>query len=142
MLETVPPFIQHKESPCVVYKYTQPIGPQIFNFSQASKSDIFRKPEPCECHQSHFIYKPLGHVVTSDLRIVSNPKLRKLLKKGTKFREPNNFNWVTALKMCKEGLRKYKITYLLLYLVSGKMLYLRKLLIGSLSCLNRIPNPQ
>ena len=38
-------------------------------------------------------------------------KLRKLLKKGPKFREPNNFNWVTALKMCKEGLRKYKITW-------------------------------
>ena len=32
--------------------------------------------------------------------------------------------------------------YLLLYLVSGKMLYLRKLMIGSLSCLNCIPNPQ
>ena len=29
----------------------------------------------------------------------------------------------------------------LLYLVSGKMLYLRKLIIGSLSCLNCIPNP-
>ena len=54
---------------------------------------------------------PLGHVLTGDLRIVSNPKLRKLLKKGPKFREPNNFNWVTALKMCKEGLRKYKISW-------------------------------
>ena len=27
MLETVPPFIQKKESPCVVFKYAQPIGP-------------------------------------------------------------------------------------------------------------------
>ena len=34
MLETVLPFIQNKEPPCVVFKYTQPIGPQIFNFSQ------------------------------------------------------------------------------------------------------------
>ena len=52
---------------------------------------------------------PIGHVLTGDLHIVSNPKLKNLLKKGLKFREPNNFNWVTALKMCKEGLGKYKI---------------------------------
>ena len=81
VLETVPPIIQNKEPPCVVYKYTQPIGPQIFNFSQASKSDVFRKPEPCECHKSPFIYKSLGHVLTGDLCIVSNPNLENFLRK-------------------------------------------------------------
>ena len=54
--------------------------------------------------------------------MVSNPKLRTLLKKGPNFREPNNFNWVTALKMCKEGLGKYKIRLLLTNVIPNPFL--------------------
>ena len=40
-----------------------------------------------------FLYAPCGHVVTGDLSIVQNDKLRDLLRKGPKFREPVSFSW-------------------------------------------------
>ncbi|KAK3109031.1 hypothetical protein FSP39_021508 [Pinctada imbricata] len=40
-------------------------------------------PLPCECSSSDFNYSPCGHVITGDLSIVKNDKLRELLKKGS-----------------------------------------------------------
>ena len=42
---------------------------------------------------SSFLYKSLGHVITGDLRIITNKKLRELVSKGPNFREQNNINW-------------------------------------------------
>ena len=39
--------------------------------------------------QSSHIHQPLaGHVITGDLSIITNPKLRAVFEKGPKFREP------------------------------------------------------
>ena len=42
---------------------------------------------------SQFLYAPCGHIVTGDLNIVRNVKLRDLLSKGPKYREPVSYSW-------------------------------------------------
>ena len=39
-----------------------------------------------------------GHIVTGDLRVVSNTKLRKLLSKGPNYRESVTINYNKCLK--------------------------------------------
>ena len=41
---------------------------------------------------SDFKYEPAGHVVTDNLGVVENRKLRKLISKGLSYREQNNIN--------------------------------------------------
>ena len=45
------------------------------------------------CCSSTFCYEPHGHIITGDLRIVENRKLRRLLSKRPKYREENTIDW-------------------------------------------------
>ena len=45
---------------------------------------------PCKCPSSGFIDKDYWHIVTGDIRIVGNNKLKKCFAKGPKHRENNN----------------------------------------------------
>ena len=43
----------------------------------------------CECSTSKYCYGPAGHVVTGDLSIIKDAKLRSLIEKGPSYREQN-----------------------------------------------------
>ena len=52
----------------------------------------------CDCQQhKDFVDENRGHVLTGDLRIISNSKLRKLVSKDPNFYEAMSTNW----KKCK-----------------------------------------
>ena len=77
-----------------VYKLTKTIRSKIFNHKEFIKTldpkDILDNINnlPCNCTISPFADPNHGHIVTGDIRIVQNNKLRKLLCKGLKYREP------------------------------------------------------
>ena len=53
----------------------------------------------CQCSMSDFCYQPVGHVVTGDLTIIRDAKLRHLIAKGPSYREQNVIDWtVNAVK--------------------------------------------
>ena len=93
----IPPYFQNKESPCISYSYTRSVASKIFNYKRSLQliafSSLSQNPLPCTCSGSKFLYAPCGHVVTGDLNIVRNEKLRDLLRKGPNFREPVSFTW-------------------------------------------------
>ena len=62
------------------YEYTSIVASKIFNFAPAlSNFNVF------EYHkESKFCYEPHGHVITGDLRVIENAKLRELVAKGQK----------------------------------------------------------
>ena len=72
----------------------------------------------CDCINSEFCDSHHKHIVSGDLRIISNPKLRKLLSKGPNYREPKTLNY----SKCKQAIEsaisssifslaeKYKLT--------------------------------
>ena len=62
---------------------------------------------PCNCTTSPFTDPNHGHIVTGDIRIVQNSKLRKLLCKGPKCREPVSINVSNCKTEIKNNLTKF-----------------------------------
>ena len=81
----IPNYFKDCETPIISYSYTRSIAYKIFNYKQTLKDMNF--------NDSAFIHQPHGHVITGDLSIFSNTKLRELLSKGPKYREPKSFTW-------------------------------------------------
>ena len=63
--------------------------------------------QPCDCARSKFCYEPHGHVITGDLRIVKNRKLRNLLSKGPKYREQNTIDWDLNVNILEKAVDDY-----------------------------------
>ena len=64
--------------------------------------NISFNPQTCQCKESKFCYEPHGHVITEDLRVIENAKLRELVTEGPKYREPNRINWKATETMFLE----------------------------------------
>ena len=56
---------------------------------------------------SKYCYQPHGHIITGDLKIIENAKLRELVSKGPKYREPNKINWKVTENMIFESIDLY-----------------------------------
>ena len=72
-----------------------------------SIDDFKSKPPDCSCSSSPFNYSPIGHVITGDINIVNNAKLRNILAKGPKFREPQPINWKYNFKILMDAVEDY-----------------------------------
>ena len=68
----------------------------------------------CACNNSEFKDNNHGHIVTGDLRIVKDVKLRKLLSKGPDFREHRSINFnkckIEIIKASDNFILKYKLS--------------------------------
>ena len=53
------------------------------------------------------MYNPAGHVISGDLNIVYNYKLRQLLSKGPKYREPQPINSKQNFKLLMDSVEGY-----------------------------------
>ena len=86
----IPVYSRDKEPPIVSYEYTSTVARKLFNFAPAlsnlNVSEYFSNPQTCQCKESKFCYEP-HH------RVIGNAKLRELVAKGPKYREPNRVNW-------------------------------------------------
>ena len=96
--------------PIVSYTYTRTIGGKIFNNRRTVEElDVENGTEgmQCSCSSSEYKYDLCGHVLTGDLSIIRDVKLRNLIRKGPVFREQNNIDWEVNLKNCKASVSKY-----------------------------------
>ena len=55
-----------------------------------------------------YCYEPAGHVVTGDLTIIRNAKLRALVAKGPSYREQN---WRLDKELIKKSVSAYKLKW-------------------------------
>ena len=95
----------------VSYLYTRTISGKIFNQrSVVEELDVNRGTEGmcCDFSSSSYCYEPEGHVVTGDLTIVRDAKLRSLVRKGPSYREQNCIDWTVNEKLCREAVAEYK----------------------------------
>ena len=76
---------------------------KIFNFlstlSGLDYHQFYNSPFQCECNTSSHLYQPYGRVITGDLPIIPNSKLRDLVTKGPKHREPCKVDWDKNLSL-------------------------------------------
>ena len=97
------------DNPVIVFKYENTIRNKIFNYKATAveyKEDDEKKMT-CECDTSDFKDSHHGHIVTGDLKIVENIKLRNLFKKGPNYREPKFINWNKTEKCLKEDTNSF-----------------------------------
>ena len=98
VVETLPPELQEDlKIPFPTYKLDSPIRNTILNYKDAVNSvhididedvSIIQNLPSCDCLNSEFCDPHHGHIVSGDLRVISNSKLRKLFSKGPNYREP------------------------------------------------------
>ena len=111
IVKTLPSCLKETDTKLmVVFNLSQPIRSKLFNYKTfVNDLDVasFLQDEtiyPCECHLSKFRNIDHGHVLTGNLQIVEYNKLRKLISKGPKYREPVAPNFEKARKCVKDGL--------------------------------------
>ena len=109
--DKIPVDFRDKEPETVSYEYTSTVSSKLFNFAPAlsnlNVSEYLSNPQTCQCKESKFCYEPHGHVITGDLRVIENAKLRELVAKGPKYREPNRVNWKATETMFLESIDLY-----------------------------------
>ena len=109
--DKIPVYFRDKEPPIVLYEYISTVASKIFNFAPAfsnlNVSEYLFNPRTCQCKESKFCYEPHGHVITGDLSVIENAKLRELVAKGPKYREPNRVNWKATETMFLECIDLY-----------------------------------
>ena len=111
VMDKIPSYFKDKEPPIISYQYTNTVANKLFNFSSTlSNLDItnyLSNPQHCQCNTSTFCYEPHGHVITGNLMVIENVKLRELVAKGPKYREPNKINWQSAETMVSNSIDLY-----------------------------------
>ena len=105
----LPPQLQSETNvPFPTYKLDPPIRNKILNYKETVNSihvdidediSIIHNLPPCHCTSSPFCDPHHKHIITGDLRIIENQKLRCLFSKGPNYREAKTFN----LNKCKES---------------------------------------
>ena len=90
------------------YEYT---SSKLLNFastlSNFNVSEYLSNPQTCQHKESKFCYEPHGHVITGNLRVIENTKLREIVAKGPKYREPNRVSWKATETMFLEAIDLY-----------------------------------
>ena len=104
---SLPSTVKGKFDIKLIYKYGNTIGSKILNYNKVLKNiGTLTYDEimglPCDCHGSIFKNDNFGHIITGDLTIIKEPKLRELCSYGTKFRENPQFN----IGKIQDGFRK------------------------------------
>jgi len=100
------------ETPTVVYNLDQPIESKIFNFNNFVNTldlNAFVNDNtilPCNCANSPFIDNHHKHILTGNLNIIENSKLRKLFSKGPKYREKKTILWEKTRESIKNGINE------------------------------------
>ena len=96
----IPAYFRNSEPLIICYKYNNPIRNTEFNFNKlVSDLDIHANtPETWDCKDSKFMYPAAGHIMTWNLKMISDSRIRYIVSKGPKYRFPSRID----LKKCRE----------------------------------------
>ena len=89
-ISSIPTYFENKESPIICYKYNKPIRSTVFNYNKLVTELDIENSIPC--------YQPTGHIVTGDLKIINDSRIRSIICKGPKYRFPVPIDF----KSCRE----------------------------------------
>ena len=105
----IPVYFKYQTTPKISYTYTRSVASKLFNYKDTIRDfNIHDHQLPtCSCSSSPYLYSPAGHVITGNLNIVDNLKLKDLLSKGPKYREAKSFNWKFNFKLVMDSVEDY-----------------------------------
>ena len=103
----IPDSFKIQDPPTVLFLRSPTIGSKIFNYKDVVKDletlEWNDDEHKCDCSNSEFCDPSHGHIVTGNLNIITNDKLRSLLTKGPTYREANEIDWKKAFHCIKRG---------------------------------------
>ena len=118
VISSIPTCFQNSETPIICYKYNKPIRSIIFNFNKlVSDLDIDTStPDTWDCKDSVYCYPTAGHIITGNLKIIPDSRIRNIISKGPKYRFPSNIDFnkcreEIAAALNEFGNRWYKREY-------------------------------
>ena len=104
-------YFKNHSPPIISYSYSSLIAPKTFNYKNVlqglNTENFTRNPSACSCKASEFCYNPAGHIITGDFNLVRISKLRYILSKGPKYREPRSFTWKQNRKLMFDSFEEY-----------------------------------
>ena len=114
VVSSLPEILRKEDNiPAITFKLDFPIRNKILNYKISVSSLVFENvdgkpciqdlPE-CNCTESTFCDPAHQHIVTGDLRIIENSKLRKLISKGPNYREPKTLNYNKCITFLESAL--------------------------------------
>ena len=101
------------DAPACTMKLDPPIRSKILNYRETVSSlkvhvdedvSFVENLPSCDCANSEFCDPHHKHIVSGDLRMITNSKLRKLLSKGPSYREPVTLNYHKCKKSIESSL--------------------------------------
>ena len=113
VLSSYPHAGEEDKIPAVIYRLYPSIRSKIFNYKETVASINTTDNETfgtgiqqCHCANSIHCDQNHGHIITGNLQIIKNAKLRKLFTKGPNFREPRTINWRKCRESIVDGLNE------------------------------------
>ena len=111
MIDSTPDALPKEDIPMVTYTLTTSNYSKLFNHKKTvgeiNVTDFVNNENiyPCNCENSPFKDRYHGHIITGDLRIIENNKLRKIICKGPKYRLPTPNNLDKAKENILNGIK-------------------------------------
>ena len=81
VISVVSSYVENTESLIICYKYNKPTHNTILNFNKyVSDLDIeTSSPDSWDCKDSKLCYQPAGHIVTGNLKIINDSRIRSVI---------------------------------------------------------------
>ena len=95
VISSIPTYFQNSETPIICYKYNKPIRSIFFNSNKhVSDLDIDTStPDTWDCKDAVYCYPTAGHIITGNLKIIPDARIRNIISKGPKFQFPSNIDF-------------------------------------------------
>ena len=76
-----------------VINITNQLGLLFFNFNKIVSDIDSKTPASWDCQNSNYLYPPAGHVITGNLNVIPDARVRSIISKGPKYRFPSNIDF-------------------------------------------------
>ena len=109
VISATPSYCGNAESPIIWYKYNKPIRNTILNFNKLVYDlDIeTSSPDSWDCKDSKFCHQTVGHIVTGNLTIITDSRIRSVISKGHKYRFPAHIDFNKCRETIVSALNDY-----------------------------------
>ena len=88
VISSIPNYFNNSETPIICYKYNKPIRSTIFNLNKIVNDIDSNSPASWDCQNSNYLYPSAGHVITGNLNVIPDARVRNCISKGPKYRFP------------------------------------------------------
>ena len=87
VISSIPNYFNYSETPIICYKYNKPVRSTIFNFDKIlTDIDIdSNTPDSWDCQNSNYLYPSAGHVITGNVKVIPDARVRNIISKGPKY---------------------------------------------------------